>query len=106
MGRTVSWAAVSRLGVQTCDAVGRGVPRTQLSIGRKVRPCIAAGQSSSLDMKAQQDESSFVTISPKILYFGIPVTLVSSMNQDAWSNLAPISSFWALGCTITPGSGR
>src|SRR5262244_3101982 len=41
MGRTLSWAAVSRLGVQTCNAVGCGMRRTQLSIGRKVKPCIA-----------------------------------------------------------------
>jgi flavin reductase (DIM6/NTAB) family NADH-FMN oxidoreductase RutF len=47
--------------------------------------------------------SDFVTIEPKILYFGTPVALVSSVNQDGSSNLAPISSFWALGWTITLG---
>jgi flavin reductase (DIM6/NTAB) family NADH-FMN oxidoreductase RutF len=54
-------------------------------------------------MNVKQDENSFVTISPKILYFGTPVALVSSMNADGSSNLAPISSFWALGWTITLG---
>lgn len=54
-------------------------------------------------MKVNQDENSFVTIRPKILYFGTPVALVSSMNPDGSSNLAPISSFWVLGWTMTLG---
>jgi flavin reductase (DIM6/NTAB) family NADH-FMN oxidoreductase RutF len=48
-------------------------------------------------------ETEFVTIEPKILYFGTPVALISSMNRDGSPNLAPISSFWALGWTITLG---
>ena len=48
-------------------------------------------------------ETEFVTIQPKILYFGTPVALISSMNRDGSPNLAPISSFWALGWTITLG---
>jgi flavin reductase (DIM6/NTAB) family NADH-FMN oxidoreductase RutF len=43
------------------------------------------------------------TVEPKILYFGTPVALVSSFNEDATTNLAPISSFWALGWTMTLG---
>jgi flavin reductase (DIM6/NTAB) family NADH-FMN oxidoreductase RutF len=43
------------------------------------------------------------TIEPKILYFGSPVALISSLNQDGSTNLAPISSFWALGWTMTLG---
>jgi flavin reductase (DIM6/NTAB) family NADH-FMN oxidoreductase RutF len=49
------------------------------------------------------NETDFATIEPKILYFGTPVALVSSMNRDGSPNLAPISSFWALGWTITLG---
>jgi flavin reductase (DIM6/NTAB) family NADH-FMN oxidoreductase RutF len=49
------------------------------------------------------DETEFATIQPKILYFGTPVALISSMNRDGSPNLAPISSFWALGWTITLG---
>lgn len=45
----------------------------------------------------------FATISPKILYFGTPVALISSNNEDGSPNLAPISSFWALGWTVTLG---
>ena len=48
-------------------------------------------------------DAAFVTISPKILYFGTPVALISSVNQDGSSNLAPISSFWALGWTMALG---
>jgi len=43
------------------------------------------------------------TIEPKILYFGSPVALISSLNQDGSTNLAPISSFWALGWTMALG---
>jgi flavin reductase (DIM6/NTAB) family NADH-FMN oxidoreductase RutF len=45
----------------------------------------------------------FRTIEPKILYFGTPVALVSSLNEDGSSNLAPMSSFWALGWTMMLG---
>ena len=45
----------------------------------------------------------FRTIEPKILYFGTPVALISSLNEDGSTNLAPISSFWALGWTVMLG---
>ena len=45
----------------------------------------------------------FRTIEPKILYFGTPVALVSSLNEDGRTNLAPMSSFWALGWTMMLG---
>lgn len=36
-----------------------------------------------------------VAIEPAILYFGTPVVLISTMNEDGTSNLAPMSSaFW------------
>lgn len=49
------------------------------------------------------EEIDFTTITPKILYFGNPIALVSSVNEDRTPNLAPISSFWALGWTMTLG---
>lgn len=49
------------------------------------------------------NEVEFVTIAPKILYFGTPVAIVSTANEDETPNLAPISSFWALGWTIVLG---
>jgi flavin reductase (DIM6/NTAB) family NADH-FMN oxidoreductase RutF len=42
-------------------------------------------------------------IEPKILYFGTPVALISSVNEDGSANLAPMSSFWALGWTMLLG---
>ncbi|HTH53843.1 MAG TPA: flavin reductase family protein [Edaphobacter sp.] len=48
-------------------------------------------------------ESRFKTIEPKILYFGTPVALISSLSEDGTTNLAPISSFWALGWTVLLG---
>ena len=35
------------------------------------------------------------TIDPAILYFGTPVVLVSSTNDDGSFNLAPMSSAWS-----------
>src|SRR6201996_270527 len=47
--------------------------------------------------------ATFQTIEPKILYFGTPVSLISSCNEDGSTNIAPISSFWALGWTLVLG---
>lgn len=38
-------------------------------------------------------------IDPKMLYFGTPVVLVSSLNEDGTTNLAPMSSAWWVGRT-------
>lgn len=37
------------------------------------------------------------TVQPAILYFGTPVVLVSTLNEDGSPNLAPMSSAWWLG---------
>src|SRR6202453_3500298 len=47
--------------------------------------------------------NEYRTIEPKILYFGTPVALISSLNEDCTTNLAPMSSFWALGWTLMLG---
>jgi len=46
-----------------------------------------------------------VSIEPKILYFGTPVVLISSLNEDGSANLAPISSAWALDWSVVLGLG-
>ncbi len=46
-----------------------------------------------------------VTIDPAILYFGTPVVLVSSLNEDGSANLAPMSSAWWLGRSCLLGFG-
>lgn len=49
--------------------------------------------------------SDHLTIQPKILYFGTPVVLLSTENEDGTSNLAPMSSAWALGQVVVLGLG-
>ncbi|GAA2163177.1 flavin reductase family protein [Actinomadura napierensis] len=46
-----------------------------------------------------------VAIEPSILYFGTPVVLLTSTNEDGSDNLAPMSSAWALGHTVVLGLG-
>lgn len=38
-----------------------------------------------------------VAVEPKALYFGTPVVLISTINEDGTPNLAPMSSAWWLG---------
>ena len=45
------------------------------------------------------------TIEPTILYFGTPVALISTLNEDATPNLAPMSSAWWLGWSCMLGLG-
>ncbi|MFW5415642.1 flavin reductase family protein [Nocardiopsis sp. CNT-189] len=47
-----------------------------------------------------------LTVEPRILYFGTPVALLTTENADGSTNLAPISSAWALGRTVVLGLGR
>ncbi|MFJ9446922.1 flavin reductase family protein [Kitasatospora sp. NPDC101235] len=42
----------------------------------------------------------------KVLYFGTPVVLISSLNEDGTANLAPISSAWWLGQSCMLGLGN
>jgi flavin reductase (DIM6/NTAB) family NADH-FMN oxidoreductase RutF len=46
-----------------------------------------------------------VTIDPAILYWGTPVVLISTCNEDGSANLAPISSAFWLGSTAVLGFG-
>lgn len=52
-----------------------------------------------------RDSPRFRVITPTILYFGTPVVLISTCNEDGSANLAPMSSAWALGSTILLGLG-
>ncbi|HET9633660.1 MAG TPA: flavin reductase family protein [Terrabacter sp.] len=49
--------------------------------------------------------SDHVTIDPAILYLSTPVVLVSTTNEDGSANLAPFSSAFWLGHTMTLGIG-
>jgi flavin reductase (DIM6/NTAB) family NADH-FMN oxidoreductase RutF len=44
-------------------------------------------------------------IDPAILYFGTPVVLISTRNEDGSANLAPMSSAWWLGRSCMLGLG-
>lgn len=44
-------------------------------------------------------------IEPKIMYFGTPVVLISTLNEDGSANLAPMSSAWWLGKSCMLGLG-
>lgn len=45
-------------------------------------------------------------IEPKILYFGTPVVLISTLNEDGSANLAPMSSAWWLNQSCMLGMSR
>lgn len=44
-------------------------------------------------------------IKPKILYYGTPVILLNTLNEDGTVNISPMSSSWALGDSIILGIG-
>jgi flavin reductase (DIM6/NTAB) family NADH-FMN oxidoreductase RutF len=46
-----------------------------------------------------------INIEPSILYFGTPVILLSTRNEDGTSNVAPMSSAWWLGWNCMLGLG-
>lgn len=66
-------------------------------------PRMATLTLSCMTDKPTNHENDFATITPSILYFGNPVAIVSSINPDGTTNLAPISSFWELGWTMVLG---
>lgn len=45
------------------------------------------------------------TINPSILYYGTPVIILSTLNNDGSTNLSPLSSSWALGDCLVLGIG-
>jgi flavin reductase (DIM6/NTAB) family NADH-FMN oxidoreductase RutF len=45
------------------------------------------------------------TIEPSILYFGTPVALISTLNEDGSPNIGPMSSAWWLGSSCMLGLG-
>ncbi|HEU0026238.1 MAG TPA: flavin reductase family protein [Ktedonobacterales bacterium] len=52
-----------------------------------------------------RETGSHRNVTPAILYFGTPVVLLSTLNEDGSANLAPMSSAWALGWTVMLGLG-
>ncbi|KFI82449.1 flavin reductase (DIM6/NTAB) family NADH-FMN oxidoreductase RutF [Bifidobacterium psychraerophilum DSM 22366] len=50
-------------------------------------------------------DSAHIDITPGMLYYGNTVVLLSTTNPDGSTNIAPMSSTWALGNTIVLGMG-
>jgi flavin reductase (DIM6/NTAB) family NADH-FMN oxidoreductase RutF len=46
-----------------------------------------------------------IAVEPSILYFGTPVVLLSTLNEDGSTNVAPMSSAWWLGWNCMLGLG-
>lgn len=44
-------------------------------------------------------------IKPKVLYYGTPVVLLTTLNEDGSTNISPLSSSWALGDCLVLGIG-
>ncbi|MCL6452162.1 MAG: flavin reductase family protein [Alicyclobacillus sp.] len=58
-------------------------------------------------MNQRLDESVRTRIvHPRILYFGTPVVLLTTLNENGTSNITPMSSAWALGNRIVLGLGE
>lgn len=57
-------------------------------------------------MIKQEAQDTFRTIRPSILYFGTPVVLLTTLNEDGSTNISPLSSAWALGSRIILGIGN
>lgn len=58
-----------------------------------------------MHMKSEKAACEIELIKPKILYYGMPVILLNTLNEDGTVNISPISSSWALGEYIILGIG-
>lgn len=56
-------------------------------------------------MNETNSHGDHLPIQPKILYYGMPVILVTTLNEDDSTNISPISSSWALGQYLVLGIG-
>lgn len=50
-----------------------------------------------------KEHASSITIRPSVLYYGTPIALLSSLNDDGTTNLAPNSCSWALADRVVFG---
>jgi flavin reductase (DIM6/NTAB) family NADH-FMN oxidoreductase RutF len=56
-------------------------------------------------MNEMNGHDDHLPIQPKILYYGMPVILLTTINEDGTTNISPISSSWALGQYLVLGIG-
>lgn len=72
---------------------------------KRPAPKLHAMDTAPLGTLPAEASARHMAIEPSILYFGTPVVLLSTENEDGSFNLAPISSAWALGKTMVLGLG-
>lgn len=53
--------------------------------------------------QSTREAGPHVVVSPSVLYVGTPAYLIATANSDGTSNLAPASSYWALGRMVVLG---
>lgn len=56
-------------------------------------------------MNAKTEKLLCKEIKPKILYYGMPIYLLSTSDEDGTTNISPMSSSWALGNYVILGIG-
>ncbi|SDY83090.1 MULTISPECIES: flavin reductase family protein [unclassified Bacillus (in: firmicutes)] len=56
-------------------------------------------------MNAKTEKLLCKEIKPKILYYGMPIYLLSTLDEDGTTNISPMSSSWALGNYVILGIG-
>ncbi|AXC14091.1 hypothetical protein ACPOL_4829 [Acidisarcina polymorpha] len=102
-----------------CGTISGGAglpnPRTQGCCGSLRRapeasPCsklIKLGRKKRISQSVRLPQTQYMNIpvEPSILYFGAPVVLISTLNEDATLNVAPMSSAWWLGWNCMLGLG-
>jgi flavin reductase (DIM6/NTAB) family NADH-FMN oxidoreductase RutF len=76
----------------------RRPPKLPLEARRYVPP--------GMTPRTYADPTSTLVIRPSVLYFGTPVLLVSTLNLDGSTNVAPMSSAWALDDRVILGLGE
>src|ERR1700761_6724221 len=59
----------------------------------------------ALNLRMPEIADMHKKIEPSILYFGTPVVLISTRNEDGTTNVAPMSSIWFLGWNCMIGLG-
>src|SRR5487761_358955 len=81
-------------------------PRTVRPAPKGRRPMVGSMNGHLSAVMPAARTAGHVAITPSILYFGTPVVLLSTENENGSVNLAPMSSAWALGQVIVLGLGR
>ncbi|MER5629041.1 flavin reductase family protein [Streptomyces nitrosporeus] len=80
-------------------------PATGTTIATTGTPALRTTSPTGAARTHREAPPAHTVIEPSVLYFGTPVALLSTENEDGTFNLAPVSSAWALGHTVVLGLG-